>query len=80
MTETLFDEARRLADRLSPLDQMRLMEYILPRVAHAVSSRHSTPMSHTDAWRDFFRIGNEVVASDTPTMDTLTAAVLAMRR
>ena len=80
MTETLFDEARRLADRLSPLDQMRLMEYILPRIAHAVSSSQSTPMSHTDAWRDFFRIGNEVAASDAPETETLTAVVLAMRR
>jgi hypothetical protein len=33
-----------------------------------------------DAWEAFFQLGEELTASDTPERETLTAAVLAMRR
>jgi uncharacterized membrane protein len=33
-----------------------------------------------EAWEEFFRLGDALAASDTPEADTLTAAVLAMRR
>jgi hypothetical protein len=33
-----------------------------------------------EAWEEFFRLGDALTASDTPTAETLTAAVLAMRR
>jgi len=32
------------------------------------------------AWEEFFRLGDALAASDTPGAETLTAAVLAMRR
>ena len=80
MTEPTLDKVQSLADQLSPLDQVRLLEHLIPRIARVVSSSHSTPASNTDAWREFFRLGDELVASDTREMDTLTATVLAMRR
>ena len=33
-----------------------------------------------DAWQELFRVGDALAAKDTPGSQTLTAAVLAMRR
>jgi hypothetical protein len=84
MTDSTLNEVQRLVDRLTPLDQARLLAYLAPRVAHIVESiQHPPPVSPldtTDAWKEFFRIGDALAASDTPESETLTAAVLATRR
>jgi hypothetical protein len=33
-----------------------------------------------EAWQEFFRLGDVLAASDTPAVETLPAAVLAMRQ
>jgi hypothetical protein len=84
MTDSTLNEVRRLIDQLTPLDQARLLAYLAPRVAHIVESiQHAAPVSPldtADAWKEFFRIGDALAVNDTPESETLTAAVLAMRR
>ena len=84
MADSTLNEVQRLVDQLTPLDQARLLAYLAPRVAHIVESiRHPTPASPldvVDAWKEFFRIGDVLAASDTPESETLTSAVLTMRR
>lgn len=47
-------------------------------------ARHTTasmaPEMASDAWEDFFRLGDALAANDSQESGTLTAAVLAMRR
>lgn len=40
----------------------------------------ATPPETAEAWEELFRLGDALAASDTPAADTLTTAVLAMRR
>lgn len=82
MTTTL-DHIQRLVDELTPLEQVRLLEYLTPRIAHAVTAMHPpepTPASLPDAWEAFFRIGDRLAASDPQNGPTLTETVLSMRR
>jgi hypothetical protein len=53
-------------------------------MAQVVTSTSSpaavTPPEPAAAWEEFFHLGDALAASDTPGAETLTAAVLAMRR
>jgi hypothetical protein len=84
MAEATLDQVQRMVDALSPIEQVRLLEYLTPRIARAVEASQTTatvaPPSSTDAWTEFFRIGDTIGAADTGTMDSLTVAVLSMRR
>ena len=84
MADTTLDQVQQLVDQLTPLDQVRLLEYLAPRIARAVAASHAltpTPAGASmDAWAEFFHVGDALAASDPGTGDTLTASVLAMRR
>ena len=84
MADSTLEQVQRLVDELTPLDQVRLLEYLTPRIARIVAASYtavpaSTPVK-ADAWAKFFRLGDALAASDAPEGDTLTATVLAMRR
>jgi hypothetical protein len=82
MTDNTLDQAQRLVDQLTPVDQVRLLAYVASRVAQvfpATSTAAERP-EPVDAWERFFELGEELAATDSPECDTLTAAVLSMRR
>jgi hypothetical protein len=82
MRDNTLDQAQRLVDQLTPVDQVRLLAYVASRVAQVFppSSTAAARPQAADAWERFFAIGEELAATDTPECDTLTAAVFAMRR
>jgi hypothetical protein len=84
MENTTLDQVQRLVDDLTPLDQVRLLAYLTPRIAQSVTSMYlstSAPTSSdTTGWKEFFRIGDMLAANDKPETQTLTTAVLMMRR
>lgn len=84
MVGNTYLQAQRLIEQLSPVEQIRLLEYLSLRISRVVSSlpsEQSTMKSnHTRAWKEFFRIGDELIHTDNPNSQTLTATVLAMRR
>ena len=82
MTDNPLDQVQRLVDQLTPVDQVRLLAYVASRVARVfpTSSTVADTPEPVDAWEKFFGLGEELAATDTPECDTLTAAVLAMRR
>lgn len=84
MAESRLEQVQRLVDQLSPSEQAHLLAYLALRMSHVVASApHATPVSPSgiaEAWEEFFRLGDALAASDAPELDTLTAAVLAMRR
>ena len=84
MTKTTLDHVQHMVDDLSLVDQARLLEYLARCVASAVAANDipsAVPFAtSTDAWAEFFRIGDTIAADDTGTAASLTAAVLLMRR
>ena len=84
MAESTLDQVQRLVDQLSSHDQAHLLAYLALRVTEIVTSAPPTApvTAHgiAAAWEDFFRLGEALAAGDTPGSETLTAAVLAMRR
>jgi hypothetical protein len=71
-------------DQLTPHDQVRLLAYLTTRLAQVVTALPSTPgraaPEPAGVWETFFQLGEMLAATDTPERETLTAAVLAMRR
>jgi hypothetical protein len=84
MTTTTLESVQGLIDKLTPLEQVRLLEYLTPRIIRAVATRlpaKTVPSSTAnEAWQTFFRIGDALAASDRPEMPTLTQTVQMMRR
>jgi len=76
--------AQQLVDQLTPHDQVRLLAYLTTRLAQLVTAlpppTGGTPPEPSDIWETFFQLGEMLAATDTPERETLTAAVLAMRR
>jgi hypothetical protein len=81
---TTLEEAQRLVDHLTPLDQVHLAEYLIERIARAVASAQpavpAVSSPEMDAWQKFFRLGDSLAEDDAPGTETLTQAVLFARR
>ena len=83
MPDTTFNQIRNLVNQLTPVDQARLLEYLTSRIAGLVKSGqfvNSTGSALKDAWKDFFRIGEEIESGDTLEAATLTSTLISMRR
>ena len=84
MADSTLAHAQQLVDQLTPHDQVRLLAYLTTRLAQVVTGLQSTEVGTlpeaSDAWETFFQLGDMLAATDTPERETLTAAVLAMRR
>jgi len=84
MDHSPLDQAQRLVDQLTPHEQVRLLAYLTSRLAQAVATlQPPIPVASPEAadpWETFFQLGEALAATDTPEVETLTAAVLAMRR
>ncbi len=83
MADTILDQAQRLIDQLTPRDQARLLAYLASRLVQVVPATAPTKTEvtkTTDAWERTFQLGAALAATDASEGETLTAAVLAMRR
>jgi hypothetical protein len=78
-TATLAD-IQRLVDELTPLDQVRLLEHVLARIALVVATAPSAERAVGKGWERFFQIGDALSPTGSADAETLTAAVLTMRR
>ena len=70
MPTATLEEVKQLVDHLAPLDQVRLIEYLVSRLASAVAEAQSAvpagPESAAGAWEEFFRLGEELAQRDRP--------------
>lgn len=84
MAESTRNQVQRLVEQLSPHEQAHLLAFLALRMAQVVTATsHPTSITSPEpaaAWNEVFRLGDALAASDTPAAETLTAAVLAMRR
>jgi len=84
MPESKLAEARSLADQLDPADQARLVAYHAARLALAVAPLEHRPAvsqtEATEAWQRLCKIGDSLAQGEASTGETLTSAMLSMRR
>ena len=84
MANAAYLQAQHLIENLSPPDQARLLTYLSCRLTQLLSAQSvlvaPTAAAPETAWQEFFRAGDNIMRSDRPESETLTAAVLAMRR
>ncbi len=84
MAKCTFKQVEHMVDQLSPHEQAHLLASLAFRMAQAVTkSSHSaamTPQESNVAWEEFFRIGDQLPAGDSPVTETMTSALISMRR
>ena len=84
MAEALLAQAQQLINRLSLLDQARLMEYLSSRMEAAILAASSPATTKSveqdDPWREFFKAGDALANNIPEGTQTMTSALLAMRR
>ena len=84
MPEPLLAQAQQLINRLSLVDQARLMEYLSSCIEAAIlaASSPSTTKSleQDDPWGELFRAGDDLGSNPPERAETMTSALLAMRR
>ena len=82
MAEALLTQAQQLINRLSLLDQARLMEYLSSRMEAAIlaAASRSTTVEQDDPWGEFFKAGDALESNAPERSETMTSALLAMRR
>ena len=84
MTTARLSQIEQLIDQLSPLEQVRLLEYLTPRIRNAVTSlqtaKASSEESLSDGWEALFRTGDQIANLPAYGKETMTQSVTAMRR
>jgi len=57
-----------------------LVDRLLRRLRYSENMQSESARGGESAWQELFRVGDALAAEDLPGSQTLTAAVLAMRR
>jgi len=71
-------EIETLVDELATTDQVRLLQYLVPRLADAVLAGNSDRSGADNAWLEFRRVGQRLAA--TSNGQSLTQTLSDMRR
>jgi len=84
MPGTPLDKVQQMADCLPPLDQMRLIQHLSPRLSKALITQllpdSEEKIENSEAWKILFEIGESLAATDSQESPTLTQTLLSMRR
>jgi len=68
-------------EQLGLEDRVRLLQFLAPKIADAISARPPVPSADAaQAWRHFNELGNRLAATSVPGAPSLTEAVSQMRR
>jgi hypothetical protein len=71
-------EIEAMVDALEPSDQVRLLQYLVPRLAEAMLSGEPGRADAAGAWREFRRVGERLAA--TSNGESITQTISEMRR
>jgi hypothetical protein len=71
-------EVEAMVGALGPSDQVRLLEFLLPRLTEAVMSGAPAQVDAVAAWQEFRRVGERLAA--TSNGQSITQSVTDMRR
>ncbi len=82
--EKTLEQIQHLVERLDDLERERLLDSLtvwIDRATAAAPHREGEePVAANDAWEDLFELGDALAEADRPAAETLTSAVLRMRR
>ena len=67
-----------MVDALEPMDQVRLLQYLVPRLTDAMLAGNAGRTDADSAWREFRRVGDRLAA--TSNGESITQAISDMRR
>jgi len=67
-----------MVDALAAADQVRLLQYLAPRVADAVGASERDRAGAENAWREFRSVGERLAAAGNG--QSITQAISDMRR
>jgi hypothetical protein len=82
MEQTL-EQIQRLVSQLDHDDRRRLLKSFETWIVHTgieASPDTGEPVPANDAWQKFFELGATLAEADRPAEETLTSALLRMRR
>lgn len=71
-------EVEAMVDALGATDQVRLLQYLVPRVADAVLANEADRADVDRAWQEFRRVGERLAAA--PNGQSITQSISDMRR
>jgi hypothetical protein len=80
MASMTFDLVQQLLDRLTLAQQAQVVEYLAPKIAHSLVAAESVDSAEITTWDDFFRVGDSLSDAEESTVESMTAAVISMRR
>ena len=82
MSTTRLGEIKASVEKLDLPDQVRLLEYLTPRIAGAVlaSAPNASAVDAEDAWRRYRSLGERLAATSIGGAPSVTEAVSQMRR
>jgi len=82
MSARTLSEIKESVERLDLTDQVRLLEYLTPKIASAVlaSPRSASQTDADSAWRQYRSLGQRLAATSVVGAASLTDAVSQMRR
>lgn len=82
MSVTTLNEIKESVEKLDLPDQVRLLEYLTPKIASAVlTSPRTTSQTEADsAWRRYRSLGERLAATSVRGAPSLTDTVSQMRR
>lgn len=74
------NEVEAMVDSLTPSDQVRLLRYLVPRLAGSVMAREANAVGTEASWEAFRAVGDRVAATPAVNGESMTIAVSQMRR
>lgn len=80
MAGTTLTDIERLVDQLDVRDQVRLLQFLAPRIAGGVLSAAALAPDVDAAWRQFREVGARLAKGSSGGGGSLTQAVSDMRR
>jgi hypothetical protein len=80
MASMTFDLVLQLVDRLTAAEQAQLLAYLAPKLAGAISEQVSATEDKAATWAEFFSAGDALQNDPAATDQSMTEAVISMRR
>lgn len=80
MASMTFDLVQQLVDRLTATEQAQLLAYLAPKLAGALVKNEAPVSSQPTTWEEFFAAGDALQNDRQASGQSMTEAILSMRR
>lgn len=80
MASMTFELVQQLVDRLTAVEQAQLVAYLAPKLAGAMSEKAGATEVQAATWAEFFSAGDALQDDPSAAGQSMTEAVISMRR